>query len=438
MSAAPFHLGWFLEGSSAQAWNRVWSGTTGKLWMKPKLFLDMAQSLERACFDYLLLEDSSYVADLYGGTMKIYLENAIATPRQDPAVVAGLMTQVTDRIGIVPTLGTYAYPPYLLARLIGTLDQVSDGRIGWNLVTGSSDRAAQNFGLTGMPQHDRRYDMADEYMDVVNGLWDSWEPDSILADTESGVFADWTKVHTIDHAGEYYTSRGPLNSGPLPQGRPVIAQAGGSPRGKQFGARHADTVVTVEHGPAAMKKYRDDVRGYMEAAGRKPDECKVLYLISPIIGATEGEARDKAEQREARRLTDAEIRLAHLSKVTNIDFSVFPLDEPIGGQELTTNGHQQTLDQFLHEAAGKTLREAAATLSGVGCLDLVGTPDQVAAQLDEAMQEVGGDGFLLTSDETTPHYVAEIADGLVPALQRRGLTRTAYTYPKFRDNLLEF
>lgn len=438
MTARPFHLGWFLEGSSAQAWNQIWSGTSGRLWMNPQLFMEMARSLERAGFDYLLLEDSSYVADLYGGTMKVYLENAIGTPRQDPAVVAGMMTQVTSRLGIVATLGTYAYPPYLLARLVGTLDQVSNGRIGWNVVTGSSDRAAQNFGMSEMPPHDLRYEIADEYVDVVKALWGSWEPGAILADTETGLFADWTKVHPIDFAGTHFQVRGPLNSGPLPQGHAVIAQAGGSPAGRRFAAKHADTIVTAVHGLDAMKSYRDDIRRLISEWGRKPDDCKVLYLVSPVVGATEAEAREKAAARGTEKLRAAELRLAQLSKVTNIDFSRFPLDEPIGDRELHTNGHQQTLADFLHEAGDKTLRQAAAQVEDANCIDLVGTPDQVAFQMDEAMEVTGGDGFLITSADTTPHYVAEIVDGLVPALQRRGLTRTSYTFNQFRDNLLEF
>ena len=162
--AKPFHLAWFLQGSSVQAWGEPWTGHIGTTWEQPELFLDMARSLERACFDYILLEDSSYVGESFGGSTEIYLKKAIAVPRQDPSVVAALMTQVTSRIGIVPTFGTYAYHPYLLARLVATLDQVSAGRVGWNAVTGSSDFAAMNFGMHGMPEHDLRYDMADEYM----------------------------------------------------------------------------------------------------------------------------------------------------------------------------------------------------------------------------------------------------------------------------------
>ena len=153
---------------------------------------------ERARFDYVLLEDSSYVGESWAGSTEIYLKHGIAVPRQDPSVVASLMVTATSRIGIVPTFGTYAYPPYLLARLMATLDQVSAGRAGWNVVTGSSDYAAMNFGMPGMPEHDLRYDMADEYMDVVDRLWGTWQPGAIVADAESGILIDHTKVHAAN------------------------------------------------------------------------------------------------------------------------------------------------------------------------------------------------------------------------------------------------
>ena len=176
MSQRPFHLAWFLQGSSVQAWGEAWTGHIGTTWEQPTLFLDMARSLERACFDYILLEDSSYVGESFNGSTDVYLKNAVAVPRQDPSVVAALMTQVTSRIGIVPTFGTYAYPPYLLARLMATLDQVSAGRAGWNMVTGSSDFSAQNFGMDRLPPHDMRYDMAEEFVEICKKLWGSWEP----------------------------------------------------------------------------------------------------------------------------------------------------------------------------------------------------------------------------------------------------------------------
>jgi FMN-dependent oxidoreductase (nitrilotriacetate monooxygenase family) len=433
-----FHLAWFLQGSSVQAWGEPWTGHIGTSWERPELFLDMARSLERACFDYILLEDSSYVGESFGGSTELYLKHGIAVPRQDPSVVAALMTQVTSRIGIVPTFGTYAYPPYLLARLMATLDQVSSGRIGWNMVTGSSDFAAMNFGLNGMPEHDLRYDMADEYIDVVQRLWSSWQPGAVIADRASGVLVDPSKVHAVNFEGAYFKTRGPLNSGPAPQGRPVIAQAGGSPRGRQFAALHADTIVAHPKGIDGMKAYRNDVRARMVAHGRDPDDCKVLFMIAPIIGETEADAQERKRLREARAAAQIPQRLAHLGKIMNIDFGKMDLDKPIS-DDLTTNGHQQTLDQFKKMAAGRTLRQAMSEHNVTALsVELVGTPDSVAAKMGEVMEEVGGDGFLFSMPNVSRRLMAEIEDGLVPALQDRGLVRSAYGHAQFRANLLEY
>lgn len=437
MAARPFHLGWFLQGSSVQAWGEPWTGDIGRNWMFPELFIDLARALERACFDYVLIEDSSYIGESYGDSRELYLKHGIAVPRQDPSVIAALMAQATSKIGIVPTFGTYAYHPYLLARLVATLDQVSGGRIGWNAVTGSSEYAAMNFGLPGMPEHDLRYDMADEFMTAARLLWGSWEPGAIIADRQKGVLADPEKVHPVNFEGRYFRTRGPLNSGPCPQGQPVIAQAGGSPRGRQFAAEHADTIVAHTKGIAAMRAYRDDVRMRMAACGRNPDCCKVLFLVSPIIGETAAEAQEKRRIRFAR--ADAQIaqRLAHLGKITNIDFGKFDLDAPLG--TLTTNGHQQTLDEFVKRAGGRTLREAMASHNVTELsVELVGTPTAVAARMGEVMEEVGGDGFLFSLPNVSRRALAEIEDGLVPALQDRSLVRAAYAHRQFRANLLDF
>jgi FMN-dependent oxidoreductase (nitrilotriacetate monooxygenase family) len=438
MTTNPFHLAWFLQGSSVQAWGEPWTGHIGRTWMQPELFLNMARTLERACFDYILLEDSSYVGESFGGSTEIYLKNGIAVPRQDPSVVAALMTQVTSRIGIVPTFGTYAYHPYLLARLIATLDQVSAGRIGWNVVTGSSDFAAMNFGMDGMPDHDLRYDMADEYMQVCRGLWGSWEPDAIIADRKSGVLVDPTKVHAVHHAGKYFKTRGPLNAGPAPQGQPVIAQAGGSSRGRRFAGAHADTIVVNAKGIEAMRAYRDDVHKHMIASGRNPADCKVLYLINPILGETMEEAEARKKKRAARAMAQIEQRLAHFGKVTNIDFGQFDLDKPLP-DDVTTNGHQLNLEQFRKLAHGRSIRDTMTSFNAVDLsIDLCGTPDAVATRMGEVMQEVGGDGFLFSMPNVNRRTLAEIEDGLVPALQDRGLMRKAYEHEQFRDNLLAY
>lgn len=437
MTSSPFHLGLFLQGSSVQAWGEPWTGRIAENWMVPDLFVDVAKALERACFDYILLEDSSYIGESYANSREIYLHHGLAVPRQDPSVVATLMMAATSRIGIVPTFATFAYPPYLLARLMASLDQISSGRAGWNMVTGSSNFAARNFGLDGMPAHDLRYDMADEYIDLVNQLWGSWEPGAILGDRESGRLIDHTKVRQVDFVGQYYKSRGPLNSGPCPQGRPVIAQAGGSPRGKQFAAKHADTIVAAVKGVEAMRSYRKDVRTRMVAEGRDPDSCKVLFMISPLIAETTEDALRLKERRAAHVAEQVDRKLAFLGKITNIDFAQFDLDAPVGN--LTTNGHQQTLDEFKRKAGNRTLREAVTAYnSDGGSVELFGSADDVASQMAEAIDHAGGDGFLLSLPNLSRRSLAEIEDGLVPALQKRGLFRRAYAHRQFRDNLLDY
>ncbi len=437
MPAKPFHLAWFLQGSSIQAWGEPWTGNVAEEWMSASMFLDLARSIERACFDYLLLEDSIYIGQNWENSRDMFLRNGMSVPRQEPSVIASLMMAATTRLGIVPTLSTFAYHPYLTARIVGTLDQISGGRAGWNMVTGSSDLSGQNFGLDRLPEHDTRYDMAAEYIDVVTKLWDSWEPGAIVADRDSGTLIDPAKVHTIDYRGTHYASRGPLNSGPCPQGRPVIAQAGGSAKGRGIAAQYADTIVAAPKGTAAMKEYRDDVHRRMRDAGRDPRDCKVLFMATPVLANTDEEAQSRAAQRGI--ATDAEVkrRLAQLGWVTNIDFSGHDLDAPVA--ELTTNGHQSSLANFLRRAGGRTLREAIlAYTSHGGCVDLVGKPETVAAQMDEVMQEVGGDGFLLVLPNVSRKTVVEITDGLVPALQHRGLTRRSYSHIHLRDTLREF
>jgi FMN-dependent oxidoreductase (nitrilotriacetate monooxygenase family) len=433
----PFHLAWFLQGSSIQAWGADWTGNISEEWMSADMLIDLARNIERAGFDYLLLEDSIYIGQNWENKRDMFLKNGMSVPRQEPTVVASLMMAATSRIGIVPTLSTFAYHPYLTARIVGTLDQVSGGRAGWNMVTGSSDYSGQNFGLDQLPPHDTRYDMAHEYIDIVTKLWDSWEPGAIVADRKSGVLIEPSKVHTIDYVGEYYKSRGPLNSGPCPQGRPVIAQAGGSAKGREIAAKYADTIVAHPKGVALMKEYRQDVHANMRKFGRDPGACKVLFMACPVLGETAAEAQEKAAQRAVKVANNVEKSLAQLGWITNIDFSGHDLDAPV--EELTTNGHQSSLAGFIRKAGGKTLREAIVSYSSSpGSIDLVGTCDGVAAQMGEIMQEVGGDGFLFTLGNVSRKSVAEITDGLIPALQQRGLVRKKYGREMFRDNLLEF
>jgi long-chain alkane monooxygenase len=430
-----FHLGWFMNFTPDE-WNEPFSAG-GSPW-SGEFYMDMARALERACFDYIMIEDTLMVSDAYGGTMEAYLKHALMAPKHDPSPLAAVMSMVTSRLGVVATMSTSFYPPFMLARLCSTLDHIAKGRFGWNIVTSGEDGSARNFGMDKLTEHDLRYDIADEYLEVVCRLWDSWEPDAVVRDRERGVYADFSKVHTIDFEGKYFKSRGPLNTVRSPQGRPAFVQAGGSPRGREFAAKTADSIIATSTGVEGMKAYRDDVRARAEAHGRDPDDIKVLFLISPILAETEYEARAKQERMNTSDVF-IEQALAGISSVTDIDFSRFSLDEPL--PDLQTNGERGSLDKFAQAGSGKTLRQLVIEAGGVAdSVELVGTPDQVAEKMGEVAEAVGGDGFLISSPamRNNRRYITEIADGLVPALQRRGLTRTQYTQEHLRDTLTEF
>jgi len=435
MPTKRFHLGWFMN-FTPDDWNSPLA-SGGSPW-SGEFFVDMAKALERACFDYIMIEDTLMVSEAYGGSMEAYLKHALMAPKHDPSPLAAIMSMATTRLGIVATMSTSFYPPFMLARLCSTLDHIARGRFGWNIVTSGEDGSARNFGMDKLYEHDLRYDMADEYVDLVCQLWDSWDPDAVVLDRETGTYADFTKVRTIDFEGKFYKCRGPLNTVRSPQGRPTFVQAGGSPRGREFAAKTADSIIATATGIEGMKSYRDDVRARMEKYGRDPDDCKVLFLVSPILAATEEDARAK-QARAVDTPLAIEQTLAGISSVTDIDFSQFELDEPL--PEVTTNGERGSLDKFAQWGSGKTLRELVQDrLSVSGCVELVGTPDQVAERMGEVMEEVGGDGFLITSakQRLNRSLIADVTDGLIPALQRRGLTRSVYSHEHLRDTLKEF
>jgi alkanesulfonate monooxygenase SsuD/methylene tetrahydromethanopterin reductase-like flavin-dependent oxidoreductase (luciferase family) len=262
-----------------------------------------------------------------------------------------------------------------------------------------------------------------------------------VLDPDSGVFADHTKVHPINFEGEFFKVRGPLNIPPGPQIEPVICQAGGSPAGKNFAARNADTIICVPLGVEAMKQYRDEISAKMIEAGRKPSDCKVLYLIRPFIAETDAAARDLYEADKAFRKSDEylERSLAVMSYFSQLDFSEFDLDQPMPDLTGRVNGHQSSMTRYAKDTAlnRKTLRELAQSHDTVESIPLVGSPETVARMMEEAMEYVGGDGFFFSMD-VDRRNVATVADGLVPVLRKRGLVREHYEYPTFKENLLAF
>src|SRR5882757_6649514 len=420
-----FHLGWFMNFIPPE-WDTPWASPDVAQWPNGRFYVDMAKSMERACFDYIMIEDTVMVADAYGGTMEGSLKNSVFAPKHDPIPLAVLIAAHTSRLGVVPTITTKFYPPYLLARLASTVDSIAEGRFGWNIVSSAEDRAAQNFGLDGLPEHDERYNVADEYFDVVNQLWESWDADAVVMDRETHTYADHTKVRTVDFVGKYFKSRGPLNTVPSPQHKPTILQAGASPRGRAFAARAADAIVAVGTGTDGMKSYPDDIR--------------LMFCVSPVVAASEAEARAQVDRLTA---LDSYIekQLAGISSNTEIDFKAIDWDKPLP-EGLTTNGERGSLEHFMRgdgSPGPKTLRQLAVDWATTG-VEFIGTPEQVARKMGETMEEIGGDGFLIMKPgwDLNRNYISSITDGLVPELQRLGLTRTEYTKSTLRETLREF
>lgn len=443
-----FHMGWFLgDGFGIHPWSEKngdgpWTGDNVNDWMKPDIYIDLAQGLERAGFDFILFEDTSMLEDSYGGDAEVTLRRGFFAPKNDPMPLVPLMTRATKHIGVISTVSVIQYHPYLAARLYTTLDHLTEGRVGMNVVTSVTDRVAQNFGLERHIEHDERYRMAMEWTDVVKQLQDSWEPGAVIADPVAGVYADHTKVHTVDHKGEYYASRGPLNTIPGPQRIVPVCTAGSSEPGRQLSARHGDTMISMGGSIEGAKAYREDMRARVAAEGRNPDDVKFLFLVAPILGTTDAEAQATFEAMQAQANTpeSIEYRLWHSSYVSGgrIDFSKFDLDMKVADIDTSMQNGEKTssLGQFAN-MGDTTLRELMTSTAGLGKFGLVGTPDTVAARMGEAMEEIGGDGFLLYMPMTRMN-ITMVSDGLGPALRRRGLIRDEYTGSTLRDHLLQF
>jgi alkanesulfonate monooxygenase SsuD/methylene tetrahydromethanopterin reductase-like flavin-dependent oxidoreductase (luciferase family) len=254
----------------------------------------------------------------------------------------------------------------------------------------------------------------------------------MIIDRENEIFADPAKVHPIHFEGRYFRSRGPLSAPRSPQGRPVICQAGGSARGRTFAARWAETIIASASSVGQMKSFREDIRAQAKGFGRNPDDIKVLFMISPIVDEFPEAAKLRRQAQIEEANTHVDFHLASFSRLTGIDFSKFGLDEVL--PELKSNGHQTVAAQ----CSGRTLRDILESGRALKDLHLIGTPDTVAQEMSDLIEEVGGDGFLLMYPELTRRYISEIADGLVPALQKMGVVRKQYEHKMLREHLQEF
>ena len=391
---------------------------------------ELAKILERGLFDGLFIADIVGVYDVYQDSIDVPLQESIQLPVNDPLLLVSAMAAVTQHLGFGLTANLTYEPPYLFARRMSTLDHLSRGRVGWNIVTGYLDSAAKAMGLTEQVEHDRRYDQADEYLQVLYKLWEgSWEDDAVHNDRQARVYAQPGKVHKVEHHGEFYQVEGYHLCEPSPQRTPVLFQAGSSERGLLFAGRHAECVFISGQNKASTKAQVDKVRASAVAAGRKADDVKLFMGINVIVGASEEAAQAKLA--EYKRYASAEAGVAHFSASTAIDFSQYELDEPI--QHVKSNAIQSATKILQNNdwTRRKLLDQHAL---GGRYITLVGSPQQVADELESWISETGLDGFNLTRIVTPESYV-DFIDLVIPELQRRGSYKTAYDTGTLREKL---
>jgi len=391
---------------------------------------ELAQLLERGLFDGLFIADIVGVYDVYQNSVDVTLKESIQLPVNDPLMLVSAMAAVTRNLGFGLTANLSYEPPYLFARRMSTLDHLSRGRVGWNIVTGYLDSAARAMGLSQQVEHDRRYDQADEYLEVLYKLWEgSWENDAVLNDPAQRIYAQPDKVHKVHHEGEFYRVEGYHLCEPSPQRTPVLFQAGSSDRGLQFAGRHAECVFISGQNKAATREQVDKVRASATAAGRKAEDIKVFMGLNVIVGATEEAARAKLA--EYRQYASAEAGVAHFAASTGIDFAEYELDEPI--QYVKSNAIQSATKNLKNNDWTRQRLLDQHALGG-RYITVVGSPQQVADELESWVGETGLDGFNLTRIVTPESYV-DFIDLVIPELQRRGAYKTAYDHGVLREKL---
>ena len=393
---------------------------------------ELAQLLERGLFDGLFIADIVGVYDVYQNSVDVPLKESIQLPVNDPLLLVSAMAAVTKNLGFGLTANLTYEAPYLFARRLSTLDHLSRGRVGWNIVTGYLDSAAKAMGLSEQVEHDRRYDQADEYLEVLYKLLEgSWENGAVLNDPQQRIYAQPDKVHKVEHKGEFYQVEGYHLCEPSPQRTPVLFQAGSSDRGLLFAGRHAECVFISGQTKASTKAQVDKVRTAAASAGRNPEDIKVFMGLNVIVGATEELGWKK--HAEYLGYASAEAGVAHFSASTGIDFSQYEIDEPI--QYVKSNAIQSATKHLQNNdwTRRKLLEQHAL---GGRYITVVGSPQQVADELESWIAETGLDGFNLTRIVTPESYV-DFIELVIPELQRRGSYKTAYDSGTLREKLFQ-
>ncbi|HVY15828.1 MAG TPA: LLM class flavin-dependent oxidoreductase [Rhodopila sp.] len=398
-------------------------------------YAELARTAERGKFDLMFLADAVATRD----------GNQVALRRWpqymayfDPLTLLSAIAPLTKHLGLCATATTSYNEPYHIARKFASLDLISGGRAGWNVVTSSNQSEAFNFGREAHYEHDARYDRAVEFTDVVFGLWDSWDPDAFIRDRATALYYDPEKLHELNHKGKYFSVKGPLNVARSPQGRPVIFQAGSSEAGRELAAQTAEGVFTPQHTLGGAQAFYRDLKGRMDKFGRRPDQLKIMPGLNPIVGKTMAEARDKHEHLNS--LIHPDVGLEVLSyALGKFDLRGYDLDGPLPDavQKQSSNAGQTSFNNVLAWAREEklTIRQLYLRFAGArGQRTLVGTPTSIADEMQAWFEGHGADGFLV-HPATLPGGLDDFVDLVVPELQDRGLFRHEYAGTTLRDNL---
>jgi FMN-dependent oxidoreductase (nitrilotriacetate monooxygenase family) len=393
-------------------------------------YTELAQRAEQGLFDSVFFADQLALPPDVAHAPRMWLE---------PITVLAALAGATSRIGLIATCSTTYTEPFNLARQFASLDHISQGRVGWNIVTSWLAAAAANFGGAGQVSHADRYARAEEFMQVVNGLWDSWADDAVLDDRASGQYARADRIRRMDHAGAHYRVAGPLNMPRGPQGRPVFVQAGSSETGKRFAARHAEAVFTAQMEKATAKEFYAELKALAAAEGRAPDQVLILPGLSPVIASTEAEAERLT--RELNELSDPEVGRSRLSgRFGGHDFSHLPLDRPLSPEDFPAPDTVEAARSRTEVIIGlvrrerPTLRQLLGYLAGArGHYVTAGTPERIADLMEDWFRDGAADGFNLMPP-VLPGMLDVFIDQVVPLLQQRGLFRHEYTAETLRGH----
>lgn len=394
-------------------------------------YVEIARLAEAAKFDAIFLADSSGIRSTDQGSLARSARSAFF----EPLTLLSALAAVTERIGLIATVSTSFHEPYNVARKFASLDQISGGRAGWNLVTSSSTAEAHNFNYEDLPEHDDRYARAAEFHDVVLGLWDSWDDDSFLRDKASGLYLDTDKLHVLAHRGEHFKVRGPLNVARSPQGRPVVVQAGASEAGRELAARTAEVIFVAHQTFEEAQDFYADIKGRLPAYGRAPDDVKIMPGIFPVIGRTQAEAEEKFEALQS--LIDPVVGVSLLATVMGgVDLSDYDVDGPI--PELPPTNGPKSRQHLVVELARRdrlTIRQLYLRIAGArGHQQIVGTPRLIADRLQQWFEEGGADGFNIMPP-WLPGGLADFVELVLPELRKRGLFRNEYEGSTLREHL---